>query len=254
MTDLSPEARSLFAAERSADRPSPKQAERLRRGVARRLGLGAFVVGSASLSAAASTATVATVGAKSTLWIVAMVGAGTLAGGAITGASLGWGDSEPSAPLAVTAKSADSRSSSSSGRVAPLAPGDLAPVGRAEGTSGPSSPPPVPPSAARTAARPDAPDDIAVQVELLRQSQQALLQGRPDRALTKLREHESRFPNSSLLQERRAGRVFALCALGQLEQGRREATAFIKQFPQSPLLARVEQACEGKAGAQGPSR
>ena len=90
---------------------------------------------------------------------------------------------------------------------------------------------------------------VGVQVALLRKSQEALRQGRPGVSLARLQEHEARFPSTPLLQERQAGRVFALCALGRTEQARREATAFVARFPQSPLQARVLRAC-GTEGSE----
>jgi hypothetical protein len=290
MIDLSPEARSLFDAERHVDRPSQAEQARLRQVVLRRVGLGALAVGSAAGTASTMTASAAAAaGVKSSVLTVTMlcVGMGALTGGAVTAAVTLMRKSERPAEhtrdqiAAPHQNRALQRSGPSgaeaSGALAPASdprdgtePVVGSPAGSAHAPQGPAQqlePRPrqdargraAPRSAAGSAAAgyaekplggsapPGAREDVAVQVELLRESQQALRRGRPDVALARLQEHAARFPTSSLLQERQAGRVFALCALGRTEQARREAAAFVRRFPGSPLEDRVRRACDPAA-------
>jgi hypothetical protein len=290
MTDLSPEARSLFDAERHVDRPSPAEAARLRQSVMRRVGIGAFAVGSAAAATSTmTTGAVAAMGVKSSALTVTLlcVGMGALTGGAVTAAvtflrrPAGPAEHEPGHGAVqergrslerrvrgtVGASAAQAPVSASRGRDEP-AGAVGSPAASPRTTQGPTPRPEtrssaeveglVPPKctagsvAAGCAAfhpggsePPSVPDEVGVQVELLRESQRALSQGRPEVALARLDEHQARFPASPLLQERQAGRVFALCALGRVDQGRAEAAAFVRRFPGSPLAERVLGACSG---------
>jgi hypothetical protein len=66
-------------------------------------------------------------------------------------------------------------------------------------------------------------------------------------ALQLLAEHGRKFPGSQLKVERQGLSVLARCGAGQLEQGRREQAAFLRDASQAPLAARVRKACEDKA-------
>ena len=292
MTDLSPQARALFDAERRVDRPSEAEEARLRQAVIRRLGMSAFYAGTAGAAEseipAGAPATVAT---KSTLVIVAMVGLGALAVGAIVavvtslrfaGLPLEAAAQQTAAQTQQTAAPAQPTNHQEGGSHEKSPPGlgvmDARQRGETHEKSRPGTrvtdssprvtdaamtqPAASSPQEGRTAqldrsqpaAQSEPGEDIGVQVALLRKSQEALRQGRPDVALARLREHEARFPTSPLLQERQAGRVFALCALGRAEQGRREAAAFVTRFPRSPLEVRVRRACGDGSPSPAPSR
>jgi len=89
-------------------------------------------------------------------------------------------------------------------------------------------------------------DDWAIELDLLRQAQAALSRGNAKQALSLLDEHAARFPKSRLTPERRAARVFALCALGssRAAEAHSQSVAFLADFPKSPLALRVETACK----------
>ena len=60
-------------------------------------------------------------------------------------------------------------------------------------------------------------------------------------ALSLIVEHERRFKNGELVEEREALRVSALSGLGRREEARRAAATFEARFPLSPLLSTVSQ-------------
>jgi len=81
--------------------------------------------------------------------------------------------------------------------------------------------------------------------------QVALRDGRPSQALTLLDAQERVFARGTLVTERSAARVFALCALGRTEQARSAARRFLSSHPASPLAERVRASCAGgRAGGE----
>jgi hypothetical protein len=73
----------------------------------------------------------------------------------------------------------------------------------------------------------------------------ALGDDEPDDALHILNEHARRFPHGALSEERRALRAIGLCKQ-RAPQARRELEAFLHSDAQSPLAARVREACESQ--------
>lgn len=61
-------------------------------------------------------------------------------------------------------------------------------------------------------------DNFAEEVALLSRAEAELHRGRPARTLELLGEHERRFANAALIEERMATRVQALCALGRVSE------------------------------------
>jgi hypothetical protein len=84
---------------------------------------------------------------------------------------------------------------------------------------------------------------LAEELELVSAAQTALDSGDGARALSLLRRHQRRFPAGALAEEREAGRVEALCALGRRAQAQHAAARFIERFPGSPRATRLRQAC-----------
>jgi hypothetical protein len=93
------------------------------------------------------------------------------------------------------------------------------------------------------AATTSTPSSLAQEMTLLSRAQTALRSGRPNDALQHLVEHARRHPDSSLAQERAALRVLALCDAGRTVEAARERTAFLDRHADSPLRARVREAC-----------
>lgn len=133
----------------------------------------------------------------------------------------------------------------------PLAPDDPSPAARRELRSTRASPgaadalamdasAAAPPSSTSVLSVPDA---VVDEVVLLRSAQAAIARGDGAGALAWLREHEERFPDGVMAEERKAVRVFALCASGRSSEARAAATAFVAASPRSPLAARVKRSC-----------
>lgn len=81
---------------------------------------------------------------------------------------------------------------------------------------------------------------LAEEVTLLSRATSALASGRPQEALVALEEHRRKFPQGVLSQERRSAQAQALCQAGQLDRAR----AILDALPaSSPLAARAALAC-----------
>ena len=73
---------------------------------------------------------------------------------------------------------------------------------------------------------------------LLGQAQRALPKD-PDLALTIVRQHERRYPNGLLGQEREAVAVSALWQIGRRDEARQRAERFAEEHPRSTYLGRM---------------
>lgn len=115
-------------------------------------------------------------------------------------------------------------------------------------TSAPSKPAParVKPRAraAPAPAAPAAASRLRGELELLQRVQAALKRGEASSALRALDAH--RTTDSTLLAERRAARILALCQLGRIDEARRAAAAFVDQHPDSLQRAAVEGSCANR--------
>jgi hypothetical protein len=265
MSDLSDEAKALFSRSRGELTPSEEDLRRVERAVL--LGTTAAAAGAASLgvsgSAAAAAGTqVATtaVGSAASAGLKVLLtfafAAGLGAGGVLT-----YRLTEPpvqlvapSAPPARQAASARSAAPALVPRSADSAPpreraeGDRAvsdaPAKRAAPKSLPDSggskplPSTEPPGVQRGAA-------VAEEARLLRDADRALRSGDAEAALALLEQHERAHPGGTLVEERAAERVFALCAGGRLTEARSAAARFLEQYPRSPLAERVRATCAG---------
>ncbi len=95
-------------------------------------------------------------------------------------------------------------------------------------------------------ARPaDGRAELQKEVALLRSAQRWLRQNEPAQALEILGLHSYWYPNGLLRQERRAARAIALCQLGRIKEGRKEAKLLLAESPRSPLWPRVRRSCSG---------
>jgi hypothetical protein len=87
-------------------------------------------------------------------------------------------------------------------------------------------------------------NSITAETELLQRAHARLIAGDATGALVLLEEHARTFPAGVLVEERDAERVAALCATGQVERARAEATKFITAHPGSTVASRVRRTCE----------
>lgn len=82
--------------------------------------------------------------------------------------------------------------------------------------------------------------NLSAERSILSRAQSALRGRRAQTALSALREHERRFPNGQLVEERRALTVRALHRSGQVDRARRRARSFLGDYPQSIFRGSVE--------------
>jgi hypothetical protein len=221
MADLNSKASALVHAGRSALRATPADRARIEAALRAQLGPAALPVDSGISRAV-----------KATGWKVVT---GVAVGVCVIGAAAVWTLRPARGPRDVQARSGSpiARSVTNS---APELPRIAAPV-RVPVESAPAV---TPSSKAPAGAR----DRLAREVALLSQATVELRAGHAATALKMLREHQQKFPNGALSEERRAARAQALCMLGRVDEGRSELA---RLTPQSPAAARAEQVCESGA-------
>jgi hypothetical protein len=213
MSDLSPELQKLVLAGRGASRPTSADFERVLGTLQARLGDAVVVGGNLAPTLAVSTATGALSGK---ILSVALAGMALIIG------SIAWLSSRSSeldpSPVSLEA-SDDAVASTGIAAVAPaIAPTTetVTPV-LAEVTPPQTQPKTKEPNArVRESSR--GRDSLAEEVSILSRAETELHSGRAENALKSLAEHERRFPNGILAEERTAARIQALCALGRSAQ------------------------------------
>jgi hypothetical protein len=87
-------------------------------------------------------------------------------------------------------------------------------------------------------------DVLAAELDLLRRARSAYGQRDFSGALLLVAEHNRRFPQGHLAEEREALRVRSLAGAGRSAEARQAAAAFAARFPRSVLLSRVTQASD----------
>lgn len=98
--------------------------------------------------------------------------------------------------------------------------------------------PPPAPAPRRTTA-----PDLAAELAHLQRARAALDAHDPALALQHLASHAREFPDGQMREDRQLLRAEALCARGDAPAARAEATAFLREFPDSPHQARVQSFC-----------
>jgi len=212
MSDLSPDLEKLIVAGRSSSRPSSTDFERIM--VALQGRLGAAAVGSQLISSTGSGSALGSLSGK--FAAIAIAGLALVVGGVAFFASV-TPAAEQSSLLAVsTARGLTAQQPA-------IAPSALAanveqqvptppPSGliASQVKSGPSSVGVREPSRAH--------DSLSEEVAILTRAETELHSGRSENALKLLNEHERKFPNGILAEERTAARIQALCALGRVAE------------------------------------
>lgn len=79
------------------------------------------------------------------------------------------------------------------------------------------------------------------ELRVLEPARVAVARGEFAKAMRPIAEHERRFKEGRLAEEREALRVKALAGLGRSDEARRAAAAFTARFPRSPLLPAIGQ-------------
>lgn len=226
MKEISSEAQDLVRLGRRMHRPTPADRARISDALRARLGDAAFQMDpSVGIKA---------LGPGRSPWTMI---SGFAVGAAVIGGGLFFA-LRPHAEAPGTAPSA-----LSAPRIASAAP---APVDSLpwEGTSAEvksAKSAPVEPSATRRTT-----STLAQEVAILSRATSALHSGRPQDALVALSEHQSKFRNGILSEERRAARAQALCALGRRSEAESELARLARTSPGSPQAARARQACNAR--------
>lgn len=238
MTDLSQELQQLVQAGRLASRPTEGDAERVFAGLEARLGIAAGV------AAGAMAASIARDGYRVLAAKIASVTATSvalIAGGMLVVQSL----SRENAPQAegaanlthsvVLAPSVEAPAPKPSQTLPATTPAAESQP-RTEATS----------LSARGSSRPR--DSLSEEVAILTRAERELHSGRAESALRLLSEHERKYRNGKLAEERTAARIQALCALGRVT----EANALMTRLsPESLHGEPARRACAAQKKAPG---
>jgi hypothetical protein len=175
------------------------------------------------------------------------VGLGVAGLGAIKVGAMTWSAvvSDEARPAAVPEPERDEmparprRAAVRSPAATPAANVEPAPVPAVVATSEPT---PTPPRATRPRAKTPTSDRLREEVDLLTRVRAELDADRHDGVLALVAEHERRFPDGAMIEERRAWRAIATCSLGRAN-ARTEAQSFLTRHPRSALAEKVRRAC-----------
>jgi hypothetical protein len=267
MKDMSDDARGVLERGLAFDGPSEERRLRVKQRMLLSLAGGGLTLGGAASAASAGSAIAAAgVGAGTkgmlvgSLW--AWFGVGVAAGIGLSGATAFLSLRSPPASVVpvtqpiVASPALGSRTTTGSVPASPLGvidpssrdaavlvdqPGERRPAASGGTAPAPESalePPTVP-------SPPAIPSTLSEEAALLQSAQRALAGKDPDQALLVLADHERRFANGALREERQVARILALCALGRVEGARALALAFVAASPRSLLIPRVQSSCVG---------
>jgi hypothetical protein len=214
---LNPSAKALLQAGREAIRPTAADRERIQRALSARLGSAAL------LNSAEPAASQPVPKPWRTVLSTAAAGVG------VAGTALFLALRTPAPPPVDRALAVASAT--------PVVAAKL--QAREEASSAPA----LPSVAASAPASRRMPDRLAQEVSILSRAASELHAGRAASALKAIDEHQARFPNGLLSEERRAARARALCALGRRAEADAELGRLARVAPQSPHVARARQFC-----------
>ena len=234
MSDLSPELMQLVLAGKNASRPSDADSARVMWALRARLGDAAMLgVGAGQVAAGSSTTALF----------------GNVAGAGIVGLALLGGimffaaHNHRAAPGESMAASSAAATTSGEAALIPSTAESIAPVSpELDPTAAPSATK-VDRTDARLVPSRRTHDNLSEEVAILSRAETELHSGKPDAALKLLNEHERKFSNGLLAEERIAARVQSLCALGRTA----EAETQLARLPPTSLHGeRARQACNSR--------
>lgn len=231
MPDLSPKLEELVQAGRNASRPTGEDFERVLESLSAKLG--EAIAGGGSLSTSSATRVFAMKAIGITVATVAfIIGGGAWIASRNREVSPSWASTVTQAAASVS-----SRVPSSLG-AAPVS--DESTATDATISPSPSQPKPGPASSVVGRVNGRSRDSLSEEVTILSRAGAELHGGRAESALRLLNEHERRFPNGILTEERTAARVQALCALGRNIDAQAQLS---RLSPKSLHGARARRAC-----------
>lgn len=124
-------------------------------------------------------------------------------------------------------------------------PGEQPPPGESTHSADPPSPRP------RPRAEPTG-DQVLAELALIQRIKEALDADQPARALTLVEQHARSFARGTLIEEREALRVVALCADDDPKRGLRAQRSFLRTYPRSAYGDRVRGACPAEPSPHFP--
>jgi hypothetical protein len=219
MSGLSSRAREVVHAGRALNQPTAADRRRIKNALRARLGAAVLPAEVIGLSLAARLH-----------WSFA---ASAIVGAILLGGALLLAAQQQEPDVAIPARAGPAPAVASVSAV-------LAPAPKAEPPTVSVRPAIVPSEPAVRSAPPNE-DPLAQEVALLMRATGDLHAGRASDALKVLDEHQRRFPNGILNEERRAARAQALCALGRQREARTEL-AWLP--PRSLAAAHAKQVCD----------
>ena len=237
---LTPGARSLLDAARDGDEPRSGERERVRARVLAAIAAGAATSAAGGKAAASAAggggAAGGAVTIKMALLAIAVAG---VAAGAYVGLR-----SKSSGPAPVAVPEPEPAPSIAPPPVEPTTPAvvDEAIEIAAEDVPDVPSARPHPRKPERPPALSPA-DSLREERALIARASDALRAGDARAALKAVSEHQRRFPDGLLIEERSAARVQALCAAGRTADGASAREAFLARWPRSVHAAKVRAAC-----------
>lgn len=235
MNELSLDASKLLRMARGAQ-PSQRDKSRNRARLLAAMGTASTAVATAAVAKEAAPM-FSGMGAKVSLLAVAgkalLVGAGLGVGVAAVGGGLSSRQAPPA--LVATTRMPDPSRPVTRPRVPPRVLPEPFPTSDAAQATAPL---------ARGTASACAAASIRGETELLAQAQRALGSGRAMQALVLLNRYDSEFPSGALREEAEGARVLAVCARDHAPQAQRAAIRFLQTYPRSPLIARIQTACD----------
>lgn len=253
MSELSQEARALIDSVSKLDDPSAGDRARVKQRLSLALSATAFTALAVTTHVAAGTGSGLLGGAKAGLW--GTTGKLALCAGVLGGALVvSWPSDQARpkpAPAERQAAPALAREAEPAAQIE-LAPSALSLPTPAQAPAADVS------SRAERAARQRAPAaettapaegeitanekrSLGLELALLAEAQAALRAGHPEQALALSRQHQARFPEGVLREERLGIEALAECDLGGKDSA--HAQLFLRAIPGSPLAARVRKAC-----------
>lgn len=223
MSELGPDTRALIDAARDAHDPTAADRSRVRGKIATRIGAAAFGT------------TVAVTATSSSARAAAKLGIGVVVGGALLLAGMWWKSShEPTISPRVDAPI-----------VAAPAPSDPPVVDLGPAAVPVESLAAAPTVEKKVVAAPvqNSQSTLDAELALLRDAKKAINDSDPTRSLQILDEHQRKYPDGILAEERASTRVFALCAAGKTAEAHMGAQDFLAKYPRSPSAPRVRASC-----------
>jgi len=219
MTDLSPKARALLRTGRTAIRPSDADRARIESGLREHLGSDAL----SSVPAPKTTSKILTSWPNAAALALTVCVIGLTAFMLLRHPENNRQPQPQPAPTSI-----------------PPSPSPAPPTPPTSTARSSNERPSAPPVQVRDTPEPPPRDRLSREVALLSRATSALHAGDAAAALKALEEHQRKFPNGALREERRAAKALALCALGRFSEGRSELA---RLAPHSPEAQRAREQC-----------